>query len=436
MVRSVVAVLVLISPPAARAVSTGGTFAGPTHPTGSALAWNVGSLASLDPNAWGVLLDVSSAFIHVEYQRAGVHPSTGEPFPWAEFRTVTPDLNLAAVAPLPVDGLSLFFGGFSPGVLGSRWPADGPQRYVVTDSTFVTYALCLGATWRLGENLGLAIGGGPVYGDLVLESSIDLGAFANENLGADLVPLEDPLFDGRSEITGTGWSLVAVAGVWARPFPYLELGAGVIVPRGVVLDGRLQIAADDIETLLPGWSLIPSGDIEVRYPMPWQLAIEAKLEVGDWVIAAMFQWIAKSVQRVVTAVVTEAEPNLIEGRQVSVKGVRDDWRVAARLSRHFGDWHVGMRLGLDPRYVPDETLSAANLDFTTLHASLGAEWRISDAWAAHLTYSMIFLITNEVTRSIFNPRAPRDSGLAIPSTNGLYSGDAHQLVLGFHWITE
>jgi long-subunit fatty acid transport protein len=427
---------VLARPLSARAVSTGGVFSGPANPSGSALTWNPATLATFEDHEWGLMLDMSAAFIHVEYERAGVHPSTGEPFPPTEFRTITPDPNIAATAPTPIPNLRLFFGGFSPGVLGSRWPEDGAQRYVVTESTFVTYAFCLGATYRFADNYGFAIGGGPVYGDLVLRNSIDLGAFANELVGADVFPLEDPLLDGRSEIRGTGWSFVTVLGAWARPVPYLRLGLGLVLPRGMVIDGTMEIGADDLQTMLPGFDLIPSGDIVVNYPMPWQLSFEGELEIGPWVVAAMFQWIAKSVQSVLLATVTEAEPDIIEGRQVSVKGVRDDWRVSARVSRHFGDdWHVGLRFGVDPRYVPDETQSASNLDFTTLHASLGAEWQINRSWGVHFTYSLIFLVTNEVTKSIFNPRAPRASGLAIPSTNGLYHGTpANQFVAGFSWL--
>jgi len=429
-------VLLTVLPFSARAVSTGGAFSGPANPSGSALSWNPAALAALEDDEWAVFLDGSAAFIHVQYERSGLHPSTGEPFPPTEFRTITPDINLAAAAPTPVPNLRLFFGGFSPGVLGSRWPEDGAQRYVVTESTFVTYAFCLGATYRFADNYGIAVGGGPVYGDLVLKNSVDFGAFANELLGADLFPLEDPLLDGRSEIIGTGWSWVAVLGAWAQPVPYLRLGAGMVIPRGMVLDGTMEIGADDLQTMLPGFDLIPRGDIEVRYPMPWQLNFEAELDIGPWVVAAMFKWIAKSVQSVVIATVTEAEPDVISGRQVSVKGVRDDWRVSARLSRHFGeDWHVGLRFGVDPRYVPDETQSASNLDFTTLHASLGAEWQFSDSWMVHLTYSLIFLVTNEVSTSIFNPRAPRESGLSSPSTNGLYyGGPVNQFVVGFAWI--
>jgi long-subunit fatty acid transport protein len=427
----------LLAPLPVGAVGTGGLFAGPASLSGSSLGWNPASLASLGDDQWGLFLDGSAAFIHVEYERSGLHPSTGEPYPPTSFRTLTPDVNLTATAPTPVPGLRLFFGGFAPNVLGSRWDAEGSQRYVVTDSTFVTYAVCLGASMRFADNYGVALGGGPVYGDLVLKNSVDFGAFANEILGADLFPLEDPLLDGRSEILGTGWSFVAVLGAWARPEPYLRLGAGMVIPRGMVLNGTMEIGADRLQDMLPGFDLIPRGDIEVRYPMPWILNLEGELDVGPWAVSLGLQWIAKSVQSVITAAVTEAEPDVIEGRQVSVKGVRDDWSVTMRLIRHLNEsWRIGARLDIDPRYIPDETLSASNLDFTTLHASLGAEWQINRAWAVNLTYSLIFLVPNEVTTSIFNPRAPRDSGLAIPSTNGLYHGlPAHQFVAGFSWVS-
>ena len=163
--RSLTALIAVVVPLEALAVSPGGTFAGPANPSGAALVWNPASLAALD-DSWGVLFDASSAFIHIEYERAGAHPSTGNPYPHTEFRTITPDLNFAAVAPTPLDGLKLFVGGFTPGVLGSRWPEDGPQRFAGTNSTFLTYAVCAGAAYRMGENYGIAAGAGPVYGNL------------------------------------------------------------------------------------------------------------------------------------------------------------------------------------------------------------------------------------------------------------------------------
>jgi long-subunit fatty acid transport protein len=420
------------------AAPTAGAFAGPARASAGLLYWNPAAGAELSGGDWALLADVMGNLIRIDYDRSGIDPNSGTPFPSTGFTSVSPDVNLALLGPTPIDGLRLIAGAFAPSLSGTRWDPKGPQRHGGTRAVFVTFNVSAGLLVNFGRNWGASIMAGPVYGYLTLENAVDFGAYANGLMpaGTDLFPVEDPLLEGVTTLHASGWTMLTLFGAWARPVPWLRLGAGLQVPRGLVLEGTVAVdASDALQRALPGFNLRSRGQLEILFPLPWQLSVEAEASIGRWGVAAMFQYIDKSIQNVVLAYVTEAEPDFIEGEQVSVKGVRDDWRVGLRLSRQLDDaWEVCLRFDVDPRYIPDETVNATNLDFTTLHSSAGALWKLSPTLSLTASYSWVYLVPYTVKSSLFNPRVPRDSGLGNPAANGRYSGWAHNLNVGVTWL--
>ncbi len=433
-----VAVGVGAAPRLAHAFPAGGMFAGPTRATGFSLYWNPAAVASLPASAPGVELDLVGSLVHLSYERAGLDPNTGQSYDKVEFTSPAPDPSLTLVT--PAWGPVRWTGGiYSPTAVGADWPKGGAQRYFSNGrSSFITAAAVTGPVLQLGDDFGLALVVGPLYGRADLNVAVDFGAFVNSRVGSQALPLEDPLLEGQQHMRADGWSVLTAMGVWARPLPWWRLGLGVAIPKGIVMHGHVIIdASDELMAALPGFQLDPKGDVEVRYPMPWQLSAESEVEVGSFTTALLFQYIKKSVQHAVLAYVTEASPKFIEGRQVSVKNLHDDWMVGLRVDRKFSDeLRAGLRFDYDPRYIPNETVQPINLDYTQFHLSAGALYRLTPSVTVSLSYSYVYLRPYTVTESIYSATAPADSGLNIPSANGRYAGYAHMLGLGFEGAWE
>ena len=202
--------------------------------------------------------------------------------------------------------------------------------------------------------------------------------------------------------------------------------------------GDVKVSASDkLQQVLPGINLKPKGNIEVRYPMPWQVTGEAEADAGDTTVAVLFQYSHKRMQRAAVATITEATPDFIEGKEISLKNAHDDWAVGIRASRQLTDTLIlGARFDYMPRYVPNETVNPINLDYTQVHFSLGAIWRYSEHVNLTFSYAYIWLPPYRVTNSVYNPYAPPDSGLAMPSANGRYSGWAHSVGVSFEGFWE
>ena len=438
-VSLLLSVVIGLLPLEARAFVSTGFFAGPARSTGSTAYWNPAAVAA-QPETWQMLIDTSLSFIDLGYKRAGIDPNTNQPFERVSFFAPGPDLSFTLASPSMLGHLRLEVGGFSPFALATFWPKHGPQRYFGTRSTFVTYAVVAGPVLQVNDDYGVAILAGPMYGYLNLNTAIDLGAFVNSKLpsGSQPLPLEDPLLEGTEELTTQGVTAMVSLGAWARPTPWLRLGVGVLLPRGLDMHGNVEVQASDaLKQAVPGINLNPRGNIEIRYPLPWQVSAEAEVDLGEYTAAALFQYSRKRIQRAIVAVVTDAEPNFIEGPQLSIKNAHDDWMVGARVSRHFTDTlTLGLRLDYMPRSIPNETVHPVNLDYTQVHFSAGAIWRYSEHINLTFGYSYIWIVSYTVTNSVFSPYAPSESGLQMPPANGDYTGWAHMVGFGVEGVWE
>jgi len=424
--------IVLWSSPAAS--SAGSAFGGPARATGGASAFNPAALAAAPPG-WGVLLDLAGAALLLEYQRAGDDPRTGDPHPAVTSRELAPNPLFTLVGPTPWPGFRLFLGGFSPSTVSTKWPEDGPNRYHGTNQAMITYALPAGVVFAAGERLGLALGAGPTFGYLVARYALDFGAYANGQLppGAQLLPLEDPQLTGRVTAHGTGWTTTFVAGLWGRPLPWLRLGAGLFWPLDVTLRGTVRLQGSDaLAEALPGFQLDTRGDLTTRYPLYPQLQAEVEAQLGRLRLALLWQHIFCGSGERVRVTVADASLAFINGPQPSVGDMRADWLLGLRLSRKLaGGWEIGGRVDVDPNSVPYEVLSPANLDFTTVQLTLGARRRLGDQSSLALSYTLVVGLPAEVTQSLYDPYAPPESGLAMPSGNGRYGVGAHLLTLQY-----
>jgi len=417
----------------AAALSRGGVFGGTVRTTGATAYWNPAAVVQ-DAASWTLHAELIGLYAHAEYVRSGVDPETGHAFDAAAFGSAVPNVALTVSGPTPWPWLRLVGGAFSPAAAAVDWPEDGSQRHHATRSYMVAYAATLGAVASPSPEWGLALTTGPMLGLLSVRYALDLAGVGNNQLppGTQALAHEDPLLEGRTQVEASDWAWLAVLGAWARPVDFLRFGVGLIVPTDLDLAGSVTVTPPGgLEQALPGFTFGSTGDIALDYALPWTLHAEAEVAVATMSIALLGQYQASGVRAIVPSRITGSKVEVLNGDQNTVADGRDDWLVSLRVSWQADpDWEVGARLDVDPLSTPLETMHAANLDFTSFHVGAGARWQVLPSLMLSLSYTAALTLDNVVERSIFDPRAPPDSGLGTSSADGTYSGGAHMLSLG------
>lgn len=422
------AALVLASP-------TGGVFSGPTHANGSTIYWGPASLGRLPPQTL-VMGELIGYMIHAEYERAPENPATEPDYPSVSFNSVTPDFSATImfdIDALEKHGVRLYAGAFSPSGGGTRWPKDGPQRYQGTFGNIITYGAMGGVIWSPNKRVSFAAGGGPLYFNVKLENAYDFGAFINSRLtpGADLFALEDPALEGYLKLAMTGWTVMGQLSADFMILDSLQLTTAFFMAKNATLSGTADVQGPAaLRDALPNLVVSPRGRIVLPYPLPWFVNAELNWTLGPWEISPLVQFQRRSRQRVLIARVVESESDFIEGDQVSLREVRDEWVLGMRVTRALSDKvRLGIRGDVTPRNTPKEALTPIGLDFTLIEGNIGGRFITSDRTALEVTVAGIYAVPVTVERSIFNPRADPASGLAQSSPIGRYSAFGAKLMV-------
>ncbi len=420
----------------AQAITTGGAFAGPTLESGTSAYWNAASLTQ-KRGGTRFYFEGGGSLIDIDYQRTGAGLDVGQSYENVNFGTISPSFSFMLTTQTPLPYLDLMVGGFSPTTSGASWPSDGPQRFFGTDQTLFTYSVPVGVLLSPSNTWGVSFMVGPSWGFVDTYNAFDFGNFANDQLppGAEPFPTESELLEGVTYIDASGFGYSMTAGVWASPLPDLRIGIGGIYNSSVTMNGQVELRVPSSVEESTGLALTPVGDIELLYVLPWALNGEVEYRVARHRLAVTFDFQQKARQDVTVANVTNGDPSFVDGPRLSVKAAVGDWTLGVRdLWRVSADWEVALRFDYDPRSIPDESLNPVNLDFTSYEAAIGGRYRVGETISLSMTYAFRYLEPVTITNSLFNPRLPGDSGLNLPSANGVYDPDpVHRFVLGVDW---
>lgn len=426
----------LLAAPDAGAITTGGAFAGPTLESGTSSYWNAASLTQ-KRGGTRFYFEGGGSLIDINYQRTGAGLNAGQSYETVNFGTLSPSFSFTLTTETPLAYLDLMVGGYSPTTSGASWPGDGPQRFYGTDQTLFTYAVPVGVLYSPSETWGVSFMMGPSWGFIDTYNSFDFGNFANDQLppGAEPFPTESSLLEGVTYIDASGFGYSMTAGVWASPLPDLRIGIGGVYNSSVTMNGQVELRVPDSVEESTGLALTPVGDIELIYSLPWALNGEVEYRFQRHRIAVTFDYQRKSAQDYTVANVTNGDPSFVDGPRLSVKAAVDDWTIGVRdLWSLSPDWDVAARIDYDPRSIPNESLNPVNLDFSSFEAALGGRYRLGENITLSMTYAFRYLVPVTVTNSLFNERLPSDSGLNLPSANGVYDPDpVHRFILGIDW---
>jgi len=428
-----VALLALSAAAPVGAVAIGGVFGGPSRAGGSSSYWNLAAVGE-QPDRWAAMAELVAFRFGARFERAGTDPNTGQPFEPMEFSTLAPNPTFTLAAPTPWPSLQVVAGGFTPLSQGVFWPDDGPHAYHATDSRMVAYGVAAGLAWHITDRVTVAVAGGPVYGNLHLGYAMDFGAYANGLLppGSQAMPLEDPQLKGWIDANATGWGVMAVGGVWAQPWDWLRLGLGVVVPSPVHVEGDLRLdSSPALDEALPGFQIASTGDLAVDFPLYNEVHLEAELSLDEWTVGLLGFVYPTPEVRIIRGMVSGSEAEFLNGEQLSLNDPRHDWLLGARVSRRLGErWEAGLRFDWDPRCIPNEVVHPGNMDFTSLQLGAGARWYMGEQRWLELSWTQLIIFANTVSNSAWSPYAPPESGLGMPSANGVYSAKGFLVTLG------
>ena len=410
----------------------GSGFAGPTQLTGASFYWNP-AVVGLDPNDYIAALDLGIANVRLNYQRAPDPLTRNVPYEPASSNTWAGNPIFTLAGPLVHDYVQWVAGGYSPSGTSVNWPPDGSQRYNGSYGSVLSYMLGAGLVLTPDRVISVAALIGYTYGFLTLKESVDMASFVDAKLGPGAVDYEKPALEARMTILGHGGGPAAIFALQLRPIPGLTLAASMNLLTPLNLSGTLTLAgASGLHQTLPGWNLSPNGNVNINYKLPFELHFEIDAREGPWHFSPMFWWSDAHVTSTIVANVTQASSLLIAGQQISIKGTNDVWGAGARITRVIdSQWELAFRIDYHADSVPTATMSATNVDFTRWDFTGGARYHIDEHYAVTLTYLLMYCVPKLVTDSVFNPTTPSSSGLSMASTNGLYSGFANWLVLGF-----
>jgi len=181
-------------------------------------------------------------------------------------------LMLVAASDLGLDDWTFAAGVYGPpGVGHVRYPADGPQRYMLVEMTTLILYYTLSAAWKYGDLFGVGLSLQWVdVPQLDFEMVVD-GVVAPRNVSPD-----QSQFDINTRIEGSDrFGLTAIVGAWLQPHPAVDIGvAGRVLPVKVETASELHLRPDFLELDRP-ISLTrdgePANDVSFSMVLPPKL---------------------------------------------------------------------------------------------------------------------------------------------------------------------
>ena len=237
----------------ARAVGRGGAYAvGAADLT--AIHYNPGKLASLGGTR--VMYSHNLLFHRTSFQRASLSDAWGDDagtdFDLATGRSTLFPLGGFGVAASDFGLKNWMFaaGVYGPSAIGRHdYPNYGPQSFMLTKMDVVVIYYSLAAAWEIPKKFGVG----------VTLQYVDTPRM-NYALVVDSTPTStlDPIPNDQSTQLITDlqmkdrFGFTAILGVWGRPHPRIEIGAGgrlipvKMTPKGGVLTDKTTLLSDDV----------------------------------------------------------------------------------------------------------------------------------------------------------------------------------------------
>ncbi len=412
----------------------GAAVAGPADL--NALWYNPALIAGLPDGSHELLLDANIVYQGVRFERAPRTFDNGRTQfyrPVENEATPIPVPQIAYASDFGLRDVHFALGMYGPNGANSKYPVDGPQRYVIVDTEgSLIFSTQLAVAWEPVH--WLRLGAGLVNHTFILRRALVLSAYPgfagdpeDEEFDALLVS------EANVPINPTG-----ILGLWAQAPGGFEVGASFLFPKHV------EDRETTVEQRLPSHPLFDDAEVHgnsvvASFDLPAFLRVGARYVQPRWDLELDFVYEVHSGFKKIGT-----RPN---GITVSgIPGIGEIPIGSLDVPRNFTN-SVGFRLGGDYHLVegeltlragalyessaiPDETQSVLQVDADKIGVSLGGSWEVADAVSLDFGYTHLFFFERTVSNSIMTQLNPTNPEGAIVVGNGTYSTSVDMLGVG------
>jgi long-chain fatty acid transport protein len=408
----------------ARATAMGAAVVAlPTDP--AAVFHNPAGLAGQDAAAAAGL----NLFLpRIEFFRAPVDdPSTGE----RVFFEGAQNENAVLPAPwlggvLPVGRrLALGLAVYAPFGAAIEYPQDGSQRHVVRSVDLRVIHASPAVAWRVADALSIGLAAHYVHGSLALHQA---NAVAHVTGDPEAFPDPEPGMEGTNRLEASDpFSVGATVGVLVRPSKRIAIGASVMSPVTLALEGDAVIANPAITVLRDedGNEVQPAGrrtdsfSSEIPLPLVARLGVAVR-PVDSVAIEADVNWQRWSTfEELVVDFENEWELLPTPGAYLYDVTAENDWsdtftaRLGADLSPRGAPWRARVGALWDPSPMDDAHFDVLAPDSDKVGLGAGAGYTLGIGGGRRLDVDLSYLhlllaerVVRESRRTILNKPAP------------------------------
>jgi hypothetical protein len=273
----------------AKAAGRGGAFAAAADDF-TAVDFNPGALALI--RGTHLFVNYRALYQDIEYRRART-------LDWGEATHGVPELlQFDHVRPADpwylmgmmggvttdfgLDDWGFALGAYGPSAVGSAgYPADGPQKYMLTNMDVVIIYYTAAVAWKYKNLFGL--GASLQYVDC---PQLDFELVVDGNIAPKLVHPDESPFDIRTSISGadrTGFT--AILGGWYEPLRGLRFAlSGRILPVHVETDSKLSVVAENLTLTKPPRITkdgVDDNNVHFSMDMPVKLKAAVRYAYGE-----------------------------------------------------------------------------------------------------------------------------------------------------------
>lgn len=446
--------LALLSPAAlAGSLAAPGTIGGPdasaAKPNVAALHYNPAAIAAA-PGVQ-VLADVQVAAVRVDAtttRNDGIDPNTGEPYNVAQARVKVPVAIIGATWQVIPDRLTVGFGVADVFVGGGNYMAGEPdeeapyvswQRYAAVKTSVITIHLIPAVGVTVVD--GVHVGGSFKYILDTFEAIQAADPLGTEGMGPDGAYTSDTVLQGDLSGSHIGWA----GGVFVDRFQYAQVGVSYT-------NNGVFHAEGDGSVLAPAWLTTAQQITEVpaklTFDAPLPPVIQAfvrsqvndKLEVGAGAEIQLWgqccgqhgtadgeEWVDDETSgaykggdiKIGVYDANDADDNdtigpdeglliTVASTQYSPRRLENSINFAANVGYQATEaiW-VGGRLAYNQNAVPDYAVSATNIDYESVGATLAGRYTVGKVELG-LTYGKFFPFERAITNSAWDVRDDTD----------------------------
>lgn len=386
-----------------------------------------------------LLVDFSWAMLQLDYSRASQMDRAGKLHNFESVQNEAPGVVVPEIlftTDLGTDTFGLGFGIFPPTAAPSRYPVDGPQRYVIIDmANTITLTVELAFAWRPHPRFSIGAG---IQNVIFIFS----GAGISSTYFGVLGETEDPSMDSTISIKANDYfTPSANFGLWAEPIDGFELALAfqlfadikskngsfkAALPDHYIYDAaRLEGSKVDLSMSIP-WNL----RFGLRYVHDEVFDIEIDAWIERWSRHKEITIFAKDVYMVNNALVGDIKVDNF----VLPRDMKDTWGIAIG-----GDWHViperlTLRAGFfyESGAAKDENYSVFQYDAHKFAPSIGL--------SVHIDFARIdvaFIHVHQLPKTIKNGSYKQYNLVypehAVATNNGQYKSFYDFIGLGVNF---